>query len=123
MDIDIRERLKEEMTKCNSFRLYKNTVRKSNNILPNDVVENILSFISCGCKKCILTRKVVEYICPYEQELYDRWKEINIDEIYHSNEYDKYLKDGLKLWSCCLRNLNIFPTKKYFFQEVSKCCS
>ena len=39
MDTDIRERIEEEMTKCNSLRLYKNRVRKVNNILPDDVVE------------------------------------------------------------------------------------
>ena len=56
MDIDIRERLEEEMTKCNSLRLYKNRVKKINNIFPDEVVENILSFTSCGCKKCVKTR-------------------------------------------------------------------
>ena len=53
MDIDIRERLEEEMTKCNSLRLYKSRVRKINNIFPDEVVENILSFTSCRCKKML----------------------------------------------------------------------
>ena len=117
MDIDIRERLEEEMTKCNSFRLYKNRVRKVNNILPDDVVENILSFVQCSCKKCVKTREVVEYICPYEQELYDRWKGVDIEDIYCSDKYDKYLQDGLKLWSCCFRKLNIFPTQNTFLKR------
>ena len=117
MDIDIRERLEEEMTKCNSLRLYKNRVRKVNNVFPDEVVENILSFTSCGCKKCVKTREVVEYICPYEQELYDRWKGVDIEDIYCSDEYDKYLQDGLKLWSVCFQDLNIFPTKKTFFKR------
>ena len=107
MDIDIREILKKEMTKCNSFRLFKNRVRKVNNILPDDVVENILSFVQCSCKKCVKTREVVEDICPYEQELYDRL----------NREDDKYLQDNLKLWSCCFQNLNIFPTEKAFFKR------
>lgn len=117
MDIDIRERLKEEMTKCNSFRLFKNRVRKCNNILSNDVVENILSFISCGCKKCIVTGKVVECISPYERELYDKWKGIDIKEICCSDEYEKYLYDNLILWSLCFEQLNTFPTKKTFFRR------
>ena len=117
MDIDIRERLEEEMTKCNSLRLYKNRVRKINNIFPDDVVENILSFVQCSCKKCVKTREVVEDICPYEQELFDRWKGVDIEKIYCSDEYDKYLQDGLKLWSCCFQNLNIFPTEKTFFKR------
>ena len=53
MDTDIRERIEEEMTKCNSLRLYKNRVRKVNNILPDDVVENILSFVPCSCKNVL----------------------------------------------------------------------
>ena len=53
MDTDIRERIEEEMTKCNSLRLYKNRVRKVNNKLPDEVVENILSFVQCSCKKCV----------------------------------------------------------------------
>ena len=60
MDTDIRERIEEEMTKCNSLRLYKNRVRKVNNKLPDEVVENILSFVQCSCKKCVKTRKVIE---------------------------------------------------------------
>ena len=59
-DIDIRERLEEEMAKCNSLRLYKNRVKKINNIFPNEVVENILNFTSCECKKCVKTRKVIK---------------------------------------------------------------
>ena len=124
MDIDIRERLEEEMTKCNSLRLYKNRVKKINNIFPDEVVENILSFTSCGCKKCVKTRKIVENISPYEQEIYDRWKGVDIEEIYCSDEYDKYLQDGLKLWACCFEDLNTFPTKKIFFrrfQNASDC--
>ena len=117
MDIDIRERLEEEMTKCNSFRLYKNRVRKVNNIFPDEVVENILSFVPCSCKKCVKTRKVIEDISPYEKELYDRWKGVDIEEIYCSDEYDKYLHDGLILWSLCFEQLNTFPTKKTFFRR------
>ena len=60
MDTDIRERIEEEMTKCNSLRLYKNRVKKINNKLPDEVVENILSFVQCSCKKCVRTRKVIE---------------------------------------------------------------
>ena len=114
MDIDIGVRLKKEMTKCNSFRLYKNRVKKINNIFPNEVVENILSFVSCGCKKCVKTRKVVEDVSPYERELYDKWKGVDIEEIYCSDEYDKYIHDGLILWSLCFEQLNTFPTKKLF---------
>ena len=117
MDTDIRERIEEEMTKCNSLRLYKNRVRKVNNKLPDEVIENILSFVQCSCKKCVRTRKVIEDISPYEKELYDRWKGVDIEEIYCSDEYDKYLHDGLILWSICFYHLNTFPTKKTFFRR------
>ena len=73
MDIDIRERLEEEMTKCNSLRLYKNRVKKVNNIFPDEVVENILSFTSCRCKKCVKTRNVIKNETNDIKLIYDKW--------------------------------------------------
>ena len=60
MDTDIRERLEEEMCNCKSIRPYKNRVRKHNEILPNEIVENILSFIPCECKRCVKTREILD---------------------------------------------------------------
>ena len=98
MDIDIRERLEEEMTKCNSLRLYKNRVKKINNIFPDEVVENILSFTSCGCKKCVKTRKVIENEHMIVKVVRDKWNGFDIEEKMFSEEYDKYLEDGVRMW-------------------------
>ena len=58
--MNIRERLEEDMTKCYSLKLFKNRVRKCNEILPDCVLENVLSFIRCDCKRCVKTRRVIE---------------------------------------------------------------
>ena len=80
MDTDIRERIEEEMTKCNSLRLYKNRVRKVNNIFPDEVVENILSFVQCSCKKCVRTRKVIENEYTYVKSLRNEWDGFDIEK-------------------------------------------
>ena len=98
MDTDIRERLEEEMTKCNSLRLYKNRVRKVNNIFPNEVVEKILSFVSCGCKKCVKTRKVIEKEYTHVNCLRNKWDGFDIEKNMFSEEYDEYQQDGLDMW-------------------------
>ena len=112
MDIDIRERLEEEMTKCNSLRLYKNRVKKINNIFPDEVVENILSFTSCGCKKCVKTRKVIKKEDMIVKVMRDKWNGFDIEEKMFSEEYDKYLKDGLRIWLYYFTKLNRFPSIK-----------
>ena len=112
MDTDIRERLEEEMTKCNSFRLYKNRVRKVNNILPDDVVENILSFVPCSCKKCVKTRKVIENEHMIVKVIRDKWNGFDIEEKMFSEEYDEYLQDGLRMWLYYFVKLNGFPNTK-----------
>ena len=112
MDTDIRERIEEEMTKCNSLRLYKNRVRKVNNIFPDEVVENILSFVPCSCKKCVKTRKVIENEHMIVKFIRDKWDGFDIEEKMCSEEYDEYLQHGLKMWLYYFVRLNGFPNTK-----------
>ncbi len=49
MDINIAERLVEEMHKCNSLQIFKHRVKKCDEILPDDVMKNIFSFVRCDC--------------------------------------------------------------------------
>ena len=112
MDIDIREILEEEMTKCNSLRLYKNRIKKINNIFPNEVVENILSCVSCRCTKCVRTRKVIENEHMIVKVMRDNWDGFDIEEKIFSEEYDKYLQDGLRMWLYYFVKLNRFPSIK-----------
>ena len=112
MDTDIRERIEEEMTKCNSLRLYKNRVRKVNNKLPDEVVENILSFVQCSCKKCVKTRKVIENEHIIIKFIRDKWDGFDIEEKMFSEEYDEYLQDGLRMWLYYFVMLNGFPNSK-----------
>ena len=120
MDIDIKERIEEEMTKCNSLRLYKNRVRKCNKILPNDVVENILSFTSCSCKKCVRTRRVMNSELPsFIQYLNSKWEGFDIEEKIYTNEYDRYLYDGLKVWLYYFVELNKLPREKTIQKYMS----
>ena len=112
MNIDIRERLEEEMTKCNSLRLYKNRVRKINYIFPDEVVENILSFVQCSCKKCVKTRKVIKNEYTHVNCLRNKWNGFDIEENMFSEEYDKYLQDGLDMWLYYFIKLNNFPSIK-----------
>ena len=118
MDTDIRERLEEEMTKCNSLKLYKDRVRKLNNIFPDEVVENILSFTSCGCKKCVKTRKVIDEEVEYIQLIRNKWDGINLKGKMFSKEFKEYLQDGLRIWSYYFVKLNGFTTDKYIQQHV-----
>ena len=118
MDIDIRERLEEEMTKCNSLRLYKSRVRKINNIFPDEVVENILSFTSCRCKKCVKTRKVIENEHMIVKVMRDKWNGFDIEEKMFSKEYDEYLQDGLRMWLYYFVKLNSFPNVKTIQKRV-----
>ena len=118
MDIDIRERLEEEMTKCNSFRLYKNRVKKMNNIFPDEVVENILSFTSCGCKKCVRTKKVIKKEDMIIKWTRDKWNGFDIEEKMFSEEYDKYLEDGVRMWLYYFVKLNGFPNAKTIQKRV-----
>ena len=112
MDTDIRERIEEEMTKCNSLRLYKKRVRKVNNKLPDEVVENILSFVQCSCKKCVRTRKVIENEYTYVKSLRNKWDGFDIEEKMFSEEYTKYQQDGLDMWLYYFIKLNNIPSIK-----------
>ena len=116
MDIDIKERIEEEMSKCNSLRLYKNRVRKCNKILPNEVLENILSFTSCSCKKCVKTGKIIENEYIYIKHLRNKWDGFDIEEKMFSEEYTKYQQDGLSIWLYYFIKLNNFPSIKAFNQ-------
>ena len=53
MTTNIVEKLKCEMCECKSCKLFNNKVKKTNTILPNGVIEIILSFVKC--KKCMKT--------------------------------------------------------------------
>ena len=97
MDTDIRERIEEEMTKCNSLRLYKNRVRKVNNKLPDEVVENILSFVQCSCKKCVRTRKVIENEHIIIKFIRDKWDGFDIEEKCSAKNMTNIFKMG---WEC-----------------------
>ena len=118
MDTDIRERLEEEMTKCNSLRLYKNRARKINDTLPDEVVENILSFVQCSCKKCVKTRKVIENEHMIVKFIRDKWDGFDIEEKMFSEEYDEYLQDGLRMWLYYFVRLNGFPNIKTIPKRV-----
>ena len=96
MDINIRERLEEEMCNCKSIRPYKNRVRKHNEILPNEIVENILSFIPCECKRCVRTREVLD-----------------------KKKNDDGAEKDLKVWIEYFIELNKFPTIKTFGKYVN----
>ena len=116
MDLNIKELLVEEMTKCNSLRLFKNRVRKYNNKLSNDIIENVLSFIPCSCKKCVKTRKVIENEYTHVKHLRNKWDGFDIEEKMFSEEYTKYQQDGLSIWLYYFIKLNNFPSIKAFNQ-------
>ena len=119
MDIDIREILEEEMTKCNALRLYKNRVKKCNDILPDDIMNNVLSFVPCNCKKCVRTRRVIYYENLIIERLRRKWVGFDIEEKIYTDEYEEYMKDGLKIWLYYFTSLNGFMTEKTFQKHIT----
>ena len=119
MDLNIRELLEEEMCKCNSLRLFKNRVKKCNEILPDNIIDNILSYIQCNCRKCVRTRRVMNSEPPYIKYLNKKWEGFDIEEKIYTDEYTKYQNDGLRVWLYYFVELNKFPTKKIIQKYVS----
>ena len=119
MDLNIRELLEEEMCKCNSLRLFKNKVKKCNEILPDNIIDNIVSYIQCNCRKCVRTRQVMNSEVPYIKYLNKKWEGFDIEEKIYTNEYTEYQNDGLRVWLYYFVELNNFPTKQFIQKHVS----
>ena len=115
--MNIRERLMEEMGKCNSLKLFKNRVRKCNEILPDVVLDNVLSYVGCDCKKCDRTRRVMEIESRRNQNLRKDWENVDIEEIYGSERYNAYQEDCVKLWFYYFQELNHFPRKSTVYKR------
>jgi len=118
MDMNIRERLEEEMTKCYSLKFFKNRVKKCNEILPDDVMNIVLSFVSCDCKRCVRTRRVIEIEKRRNQNLRKNWEGVDVEKIYGSERYTAYQEDCVKLWFYYFQELNHFPQKHTFLQKI-----
>ena len=120
MDLNIRKLLEEEMYKCNSLRLFKNRVKKCNEILPDNIIDNIVSYIQCNCRKCVKTRRVMNSEPPsLIKYLNKKWEGFDIEEKIYTNEYNRYQNDGLKVWLYYFVELNKFPREKI----IQKCVS
>ena len=116
--MNIRERLEEEMTKCYSLKLFKNRVEKCNEILPDDVMNIVLSFVSCDCKRCVRTRRVLEHQEMRFIELIRKdWEEVDVEKIYCSVRFTVYLDDCLAVWLYYFQKLNRFPMKPTFYKR------
>ena len=120
MDFDIRERLENEMSKCNSLQIYKNIAQKCCHYIPNDLTDNILCFVNCDCKKCKKTRKVLDNKCLSAKELRWAWEGVDFEDIYCTDEYTEYCRDSLKYWMYHFTQLNDFPTIDELKCDVSK---
>ena len=116
MDMEIRELLEDEMTKCNSLKLFKNRVRKCNEILPDCVLDNVLSFIQCGCKKCDRTRRAFREPIRI-QMLRKEWENVDVEEIYGSKRYTSYREACLKVWFYYFQELNHIPRKPTVYRR------
>lgn len=110
MDFDIRERLQNEMSTCNSLQIYKNIAKKCCHDIPNELTDNILCFVSCDCKKCKKTRKVLDNECLSAKELCRAWEGVDFEDIYCTDEYTEYCRDSLSYWIYYFIKLNDFPT-------------
>ena len=62
MNINIVEKLNSEMAICNACRFFRLKVKKVNNLLPNDIIEHILTYIRC--KRCMKTLKILKQRPP-----------------------------------------------------------
>lgn len=56
---NIVELLEEEMRKCYALNIFKGRVNKHGLILPEPIIEHILSFHRCSCRRCERTRKAI----------------------------------------------------------------
>ena len=57
MTTNIVRKLECEMCNCRACKIFNNKVKRANTSLPNEVIENILSFIKC--KRCMMTLNVI----------------------------------------------------------------
>ena len=115
--MNIRERLEEEMTKCYSLNLFKNRVKKCNEILPDCVLNNVLSYVGCDCKRCVRTRRELVGEMRKIELLRKNWEGVDIEEIYGSERYTAYRDDSLKVWLYYFVELNRFPQKHTFYKR------
>ena len=115
--MNIRECLMEEMDKCNSLKLFKNRVKKYNEILPDCVLNNVLSYVSCDCKKCVRTRRVLDNVMIRIKLMRKDWEGVDIEEIYCTERYTEYQEDCLKVWFYYFQELNHFPMKPTFYKR------
>ena len=113
--MEIRERLEEEMTKCYALKLFKNRVRKCNEILPDCVLENVFSFIRCDCKRCDRTRRAFREPIKI-QMLRKQWEGVDVEEISDDQKID-YEKDCIKVWFYYFQELNNFPWKSTIYKR------
>ena len=111
MDFDIRERLENEMSKCNSLQIYKNIAKKCCHNIPNELTDNILCFVSCDCKKCKKTRQVLDNESLDAKKLRLVWEKVDFEDIYCTDEYTKYCRDSLKYWMYYFIQFNKFPKR------------
>ena len=66
----IREELTKEIVKCRGCKIYNNKVKKANDIFPDCIIDNILSFVCC--KRCTITKHLMKNE-PANLEEMDKW--------------------------------------------------
>ena len=115
--MNIRECLIEEMGNCNSLKLFKNRVKKCNEILPDDVLDNVLSYVGCDCKRCVRTRRVLEHEVRLIELIRKDWEEVDVEEIYCTERYTAYRDDCLTVWLYYFQELNRFPMKPTVYKR------
>ena len=57
MTTNIIKKLECEMCNCRACKMFNNKVKRANTTLPNEVIENILSYVQC--KRCMKTLDVI----------------------------------------------------------------
>ena len=66
----IREELTKEIVKCRVCKIFNNKVKKANDILPDCIIDNILSFVCC--KRCTITKHLMKNEPDNLKEM-DKW--------------------------------------------------
>ena len=66
----IREELTKEIVKCRGCKIFNNKVKKANDILPDCITENLLSFVCC--KTCTITKHLMKNGPDNLKEM-DKW--------------------------------------------------
>ena len=83
-------------------------------------MDNILIYIQRACRKCVRTRRVLDYERITFQVMRKEWDGVDIEDMYCTEKYDKYVEDGVKIWLYYFIELNHFPTIKTLNQYVYK---